>query len=188
MATFMDKKMCRLYCVSLMLIAGQMSLAEPAVYIEGAIGLGVQSLQDEEDTTAASRVLKLGSGIQLLPFLSGGVVLHSWGVVKDDQSEDSINFDGLSAGWELVAHLPLSLTGLPSGPYFRYGGHCWSATITGLAQPWAKSGCSDLSAVGLAFSSDSRREGQASFYVEFSRTRFDDVTSGSVIAGIRNRY
>ena len=188
MAAVMKKQMRRFFCILVLLFAGQAALAEPAVYMEGAIGLGVQSLHDEEDNAAASRVLKLGSGVQLLPFLSGGVVLYSWGVVKDNKSEDSINFDGLSAGWELVAHLPLSLKGLPTGPYFRYGGHCWSATITGLAQPWAKSGCSDLSAIGLAFSSDSRREGQASFYVEFSRTRFDEVTSGSLIAGIRNRF
>ena len=166
--------------------------AETSLYMEGAFGLGVQSLENEDDSdeadSTASKVLKLGAGVQLLPFLSGGLAMYSWGIAQDNNKEDAINFEGLSAGWELIAHLPFSLEGLPPGPYIRYGGHCWAATITGLAQPWAKDGCSDLAAIGFAFSSSGRRPGNASAYVEFSRTHFDDVTSGSIIAGIRNRF
>ena len=109
-------------------------------------------------------------------------------MVQDNQREDAIQFDGVSAGWEVTAQIPLSTDDIPIGPYVRYGGHCWAATISGLATPWAKSGCSDLTAVGIAFSSDARRRGQAAAYVEFSRTRFDEVTSGSVVVGIKNSF
>lgn len=165
--------------------------AQPQTFVEGSVGLGIQTLQDTKDSennSVASKVLKLGVGMQLLPVVSTNLALYSWGVVQDNQREDTLQFDGISAGWEVTAHLPLSNDDLPVGPYLRYGGHCWAATIVGLATPWAKSGCSDLTAVGISFSSDSRRHGQATAYFEFSRTRFDDVTSGSLVFGIKNSF
>lgn len=164
------------------------SNAEISTFAEAAIGLGVQSLHDEEDRAAASKVVKLAGGVQLLPILSTSVVAYSWGVVQDDQREDAVQFDGISIGWEVVAHVPLSSANIPLGPYVRLGGHCWAATVSGLAQPWAKNGCSDLTAAGISFSTNRKRRGEGALYFEFSKTRFDEVTSGSIIAGVKTSF
>lgn len=177
-----------LLATSWLMFASVVSHADIPVFAEAAIGLGIQTLHNEDDDAAASKVVKVGAGVQLLPVISTSLVAYSWGVVQDNQREDAVQFDGISIGWEVVAHIPFSAADIPLGPYARTGGHCWAATVTGLAQPWAKNGCSDLFAAGVSFGTNHKRRGQGALYVEFSRTRFEEVTSGSIIAGIKTRF
>lgn len=162
--------------------------AAPVSYVDLALGLGVHVL-DDSDQGAASEVIKVGVGIQWLPFVSTQLGIWSWssGDQKESETEqDEVgNFDGLSASWELVLQLPMENKGadLTAGPYFRYGRHCWSAVLTGLVKPWSKSGCSDLSTVGFSFPSGVEKN--AGLYIEFTRTAFDDLFSSSLQLGAR---
>jgi hypothetical protein len=72
---------------------------------------------------------------------------------------------------------------LSSGPYYRYGRHCWSAVLTGLMQPWSKNGCSDLNTLGFSFPSATAEK--AALYIEFTRTDFDDLSSSSLQLGAK---
>ncbi|MFC3678868.1 hypothetical protein [Bacterioplanoides pacificum] len=157
-----------------------------------ALGLGIQKIGGAEDKATVSQLLKAESGVQLTSFLTTSVNIYGWRAASNDTNNDDENqpvrFEGISGGWDMELKLPLGSGVTPAGPYLRYGGHCWAASMTGLAQPWSKSGCSDLSAVGFTMPGDHRRLGRGTFYFEFSHTRFDDVTSRSINAGIRSLF
>jgi len=179
----------RLYALAVaLLLVGQEVYAEVRPYVGGAVGLGVQYLNDDEDNATASQLAKVEAGFQFTSFFSAGVNMYGWGVGNDDKAEDAVSFEGLSGGWDAMLTLPLTADETPPGPYLRYGGHCWAASITGITQPWSKTGCSDLTAIGFAIPGDNRRRGSGVFYFEFSRTRFDEVTSGSIVAGIKSLF
>ncbi len=167
-------------------------ISAPVPYVDLALGLGVHVLEGS-DQGAASRVIKAGIGAQWFPFLSTQVGVWSWNSEdqsKRDPNEDSERrkvgmFDGLSASWEVAVQWPIKNSDslLSSGPYYRYGRHCWSAVLTGVVQPWSKNGCSDLSTLGFSFPTATKEN--AAVYIEFTQTSFDDLSSNSLQLGAK---
>ncbi|MGK0247711.1 MAG: hypothetical protein ACI910_000438 [Oleispira sp.] len=182
----------RLFCLVIFLYCPMAALSAPVTYIDLALGLGVHVL-GESDEGAASKLIKAGMGVQWFPFLSTQLGVWSWSskaqsdrASEDDSEQDTIAlFDGLSASWEVVLQWPIDNTGSPlsAGPYYRYGQHCWSAVLTGLVEPWSKKGCSELNTVGFSFPmAKATNEGA---YIEYTRTRFDDLSSSSLQLGVK---
>ena len=176
-----------------MLFAMARAQAEPVFYADLAFGLGVQTIDsdtggEDEDRSALTDVAKAGGGVQLAPFLSVGAALWFYGQ-STSGDEDVAQFDGASIGIEATAYLPLNVffgdaDGPVVGPYARYAHHCWSATVVGITRPWDDDGCSPLFAAGFSFKAQRR----ISLYAEYSRTEFDEVTSGSLVAGMKTRF
>ncbi|ASP40093.1 hypothetical protein CHH28_16055 [Bacterioplanes sanyensis] len=176
-----------------LLLAAMPLRAEPAFYADLAIGLGVQTIDsdtggEDEDRAALTDVLKAGGGVQLTSFFSVGAALWMYGQGASGD-DDVAQFDGVSAGVEATAYLPLnylfgSAEGPVVGPYVRYAHHCWAATVVGITRPWDDDGCSPLVAAGFSFKAQRR----ASLYAEYSRTEFDEITSGSIVAGLKTRF
>ncbi|MEH6448931.1 MAG: hypothetical protein V7765_09690 [Oleispira sp.] len=166
--------------------------AAPVTYVDLALGVGVHVI-DDSDQGAASELIKTGVGIQWLPFLSTQVGIWSWSSEnqsKRDPNEDSERqnvglFDGLSVSWEVAVQWPIENANsvLSSGPYYRYGRHCWSAVLTGLVQPWSKKGCSELNTLGFTFPTGSEED--VGLYIEFTQTDFDDLFSSSLQLGAK---
>jgi hypothetical protein len=170
-------------------------IAAPVTYVDLALGLGVHVLEGS-DQGAASKLIKAGIGVQWFPFISTQVGGWSWSSedqAKREAEEDSEAykvglFDGISVSWEVALQWPIDNAGgaLSAGPYVRYGQHCWSAVLAGLAQPWSKEGCSNLNALGFAFPLGEGED--AGLYIEFTQTDFDDLTSSSLQLGAKLAY
>lgn len=174
--------------------------AEPEFYGDIALGLSVHVLTDDSDELnegtdgAASQLLKGALGIQWTSFFSTQLGVFYWSddisEVDTTSSEDEaepVTFQGVSASWEAALRIPLSRTKsrFSYGPYYRYGQHCWSAVFSGLAQPWSKEGCSEIQSAGFSFPSARGYEVDAQVYIEFTHTDFEDVSSRSLLAGVR---
>lgn len=143
-----------------------------------------------------SDMLQVRAGISLLPVLSVGVNAQTWGagffLGNRALNDDYASFSGLGTGVEATVHLPLNgWRSNPAGPYARIGQQCWWLSVS---EPSAQlrgnthrnvSGCSVRNTVGVAFPAE---EWNQTFYVEYSRIDFDDISSGSVIAGLRMEF
>lgn len=168
------------------------AVSAPVAYVDLALGLGVHVL-DDSDQGAASKLIKMGVGVQWLPFLTTQAGIWSWNsqnnskdIPEEDTEENRVGLlNGLSASWEVALQWPIDNAGskLSAGPYYRYGRHCWSAVLTGLLQPWSKKGCSDLNTLGFSF--PVVKEKNAGVYIEFTRTDFDDLSSNSLQLGAK---
>ncbi|WP_189386738.1 outer membrane beta-barrel protein [Bacterioplanes sanyensis] len=187
----MTSRLRTLLAAGCLLLSAQAS-AETGFYGDIAVGLGVQTIdrsqQEDEDRSALTDVAKAGGGVQITPFFSVGAALWLYGQ-GSKAGEDVAQFDGVSAGVEATAYLPLNVwlgdaNGPVVGPYVRYGHHCWAASVVGIAKPWDDDGCSPLVAAGFSF----RTARRAALYAEYSRTEFDEITSGSIIAGLKTRF
>jgi hypothetical protein len=182
----------RIFSLIIFLYLPMVALSAPVTYVDLALGLGVHVLE-ESDEGAASKLIKVGIGVQWFPFLSTQLGVWSWNskaqsdrATEDDSKQDEIGlFDGLSASWEVALHWPIDNKGsqLSAGPYYRYGQHCWSAVLTGLVEPWSKKGCSKLNTVGFSFPMEKSKNAGA--YIEFTRTGFDDLSSSSLQLGTK---
>jgi hypothetical protein len=182
----------RLFCLMILLYLPMVALSAPVTYVDLALGLGVHVL-DESDEGVASKLIKAGIGVQWLPFLSTQLGVWSWNskaqndrASEDDSKLDKMGlFDGLSTSWEVALQWPIDNKGslLSAGPYYRYGQHCWSAVLMGLVEPWSKKGCSELNTAGFSFPMEKAKNLGA--YIEFTRTRFDDLSSSSLQLGAK---
>ncbi|MFT7409470.1 MAG: hypothetical protein ACI9EX_000041 [Oleispira sp.] len=181
-----------LFCSATLLYLPMAALSAPVTYVDLTLGVGIHVLE-ESDQGAASKLIKVGTGVQWTPFLSTQLGVWSWNskaqsdrASKGDSEQDKVGlFDGLSASWEVVLQWPIDNKGsvLSSGPYYRYGQHCWSAVLMGLVEPWSKKGCSELNTVGFSFPlKKAKNEGA---YIEFTRTEFDDLSSSSLQLGAK---
>lgn len=165
---------------------------QPAPYAGLSAGISWQQFPDantaEENDTVTTEALYAAGGIEWLPGISTGLTAYLWGDRNVNQSSEVLQFDGISAGWDVTLRLPLEILGLNqgSGPYWRSGRHCWAASATGALDPWAEKGCSDIDAWGINFPLPDQTD--LVIFVEYSETDFRDIESRSVLAGVQARF
>lgn len=182
------------------------SYSEPTPYLYGSLGLGVQSGESpgSDSFSVLSNQVRLGVGKEYFRFLSLQVGIAFWHDPFDDEDEeederdDRVRFGGIALTWDALVKIPLESGGgsVSSGPYLRYGRHCWGASVSGLDEPLSVNGCSQTLAGGLfiPFVQDAGALGvandasQTALYVEFSSTQFDDISSGTLSAGIQAAF
>lgn len=163
-------------------------------FVDLGYGLAIHQLPGS-DGGAASGVIKTAVGMQWLSFVSAQVGLWHWRKRNNTaQSRSStetprsnIQLDGISALWELTLQLPIASqrAKLSYGPFYRFGRHCWAAVISGLAQPWAKDGCSDIHSLGVVLPISSRMNDDLVWYIEGSDTDLEGISSRSVQIGAK---
>lgn len=159
-------------------------------YIDVGAGLSTHVV-DETDQGAVSGLLKVSVGAQWYSFISTQIGLWYWGNNDNDSDVDRprerTKFESISASLEVTLQLPLGDKGgfFRSGPYYRYGRHCWSAVLLGLVEPWYKEGCSELHSVGYSFPMSNSRHPYTSFYLEATQSNFDNVSTKSIQLGTK---
>ncbi len=169
-----------------------------ATYADVNFGLSSQTntRAADEYRRTLSDMLQVRAGVSVLPVLSVGVNAQTWGagffLGNRALDDEYASVSGLGTGVEATVHLPLNgWRTNPAGPYARVGQQCWWLSVT---QPNPQSqgnshrnvsGCSVRKTVGLAFPAE---EWNQTMYVEYSRMDFDDIRSGSVIAGLRMEF
>lgn len=164
-------------------------------YMSLAAGYSWQRLPDNDPaagpdstTTVNSETLYVNGGIEWLPGLSTGLMARLWGDRNVNTESEVLQFDGISIGWDVTLRLPLELAGLPrgTGPYWRYGQHCWAAAAAGIVNPWAEDDCSPMQTWGINFSLPDSPD--LVIFAEYARTDFLDIESRAVIAGVQARF
>lgn len=166
-------------------------------YVDLGFGIGVHSLPDTDEGTS-SRILKTSVGVQWLSFLSAQMGLLHWSNYRNSgrnsnpgsdnkEADQPIEFDGISVAWELTVQIPVGNKSnqLSHGPYYRFGRHCWTAVLSGLAQPWTKEGCSNIQSIGFVFPTSSSMGSELVWFLELSQTNLERLQSRSVQIGAK---
>ncbi|WP_430459889.1 outer membrane beta-barrel protein [Thalassolituus sp. LLYu03] len=158
----------------------------PEGYAALALGFSLQSIPAEQttdglDDTILTNVMAARTGVEWIPGISTGIGFWLWGDKNVNTEAESVQFDGISAGWDVTFRIPFS-GGV--GPYVRVGRHCWSAVTSGLLDPWSEDGCSAMRSAGFNFPV----EHDLVMYAEYSTTRFQDIDADSLLAGVQARF
>ncbi|WP_221799391.1 hypothetical protein [Oceanobacter mangrovi] len=139
--------------------------------------------EDHEYAAGINYHLEAGLGVQ--NFLFAGLGLNLWGKPNDDDiSRDENRFHGSSAGWYVRAVLPTPLI----EPWFDIGRHCWSVRLETDSDSSHMDGCSPVWRTGLAFQLDRNSASHQRFILEYSRTRFEDVSAYGFNIGLRGSF
>lgn len=166
--------------------------AWPTPYAGLAAGVSRQEIPAADNDGVAEKILTENlyaqGGVEWLPGISTGLAVYLWGDRNVNNRSDVLQFDGISAGWDATLRLPLEVLGLNpgSGPYWRYGRHCWAASATGTFDPWSQKGCSAMETWGINFPLPPYPE--LVIFLEYSQTGFRDIDSRSVLAGVQARF
>lgn len=175
----------------------ELGLARPnnlVSYIDAGVGLSTHHIEESEKA-ALSGLLKVSAGVQWYSFISAQVGLSYWGANNRDNDSDvegattqeRTRFESISASVEITFQLPLSNqnTTFQYGPYYRIGHHCWSATLTGLSDPWQEEGCSALHSVGFLFPLPNYSREFNAFYLEATQSDFGAISTKSIQIGAK---
>lgn len=166
----------------------ELEFQPPVPYVDLALGLSVHVLEGS-DQGAASQLIKTAVGVQWLPIISTQIGIWHW--ASEEESEDAeqerVSFEGISASWELTLQAPFESKNevFHYGPYYRFGRHCWSAVLSGLVQIWSEEGCSKIQTLGFVFPSVEYIEKNAAFFIEFTRSDFEALSTSSMQLGAK---
>lgn len=157
------------------------------VYLSGSMKLGLHNRNGEyySGSRSVGEGLSFALGARVLPVLSVEVALNMWFPDnEDDDSKYSSNggytfltryeFAGISVGTNVLLHFP------NSGPYAKFGRHCWSASVYETLDVWDGSGCSNSIGGGILFGKKGR-----GYFFEANRIRYKQIDSWFLTAGVR---
>ncbi|MFY0641649.1 MAG: hypothetical protein JXR16_11425 [Bermanella sp.] len=157
------------------------------VYFASSAKLGLHN-RDAEYNSRSNSVgegLSFAIGASVLPILSVEVALNMWFPDEEDEEDEYLSngghtflntyeFSGISIGSNILLHFP------NSGPYAKFGRHCWSANVYETLDVWNGTGCSNTIGGGILFGKNSR-----GYFIETNRIRYKQVDSWFLTVGFR---